>query len=112
MNPLRSIVGLLTLGLASCGALSDAWMTGRTATVADNRVMLVRAQPPSFGQQRLDYQAGLYPDLGIFLTKFGAPDFPLAMNCGRLSKGASRLATRVWITRPTLVTGAKSRTGS
>jgi len=75
MNPLRSIVGLLTLGLASCGSLSDAWMTGRTATVADNRVMLVRSQPPSFGQQRLDYQAGLYPDLGIFLTKFGAPDF-------------------------------------
>jgi hypothetical protein len=75
MNPLRSIVGLLTLGLASCGSLSDAWMTGRTATAADNRIMLVRAQPPSFGQQRLDYQAGLYPDLGIFLTKFGAPDF-------------------------------------
>jgi hypothetical protein len=84
MNPLRHVVGLTALGLASCGSLSDAWMTGRTASAADNRIMLVRAQPPSFGQHRLDYQAGLYPDLGIFLTQFGAPDFLAEMtNKGR-----------------------------
>ena len=75
MNLLHHAVGLVALGLASCGAVSDAWMTGRTATAADNRIMLVRAQPPSFGHKRLAYQAGLYPDLGIFLTKYGTPDF-------------------------------------
>lgn len=84
MNLLRHVVGLTALGLASCGPVSDAWMTGRTATAADNRIMLVRAQPPSFGQKRLEYQAGLYPDVGIFLTKFGTPDFLAEMtNKGR-----------------------------
>lgn len=75
MNLLSHAIGLTALGLASCASVSDAWMTGRTATAADNRIMLVRARPPSFGQKRLSYQAGLYPDLGVFLTKFGSPDF-------------------------------------
>jgi hypothetical protein len=55
--------------------MSDAWMTGRTARAADNRVMLVRARPPSFGMRRLEYQAGAYPDIAVFLQKFGTPDF-------------------------------------
>ena len=84
MNLLRHAVGITALGFASCASVSDAWMTGRTATAADNRIMLVRAQPPSFGQKRLDYQAGLYPDLGIFLRKYGSPDFLAEMtNKGR-----------------------------
>ena len=37
--------------------------------------MLVRNDPPSFGYQRLVSQAHAYPDLGLFVTKHGVPDF-------------------------------------
>jgi len=37
--------------------------------------MLIRDNPPSFGQQRLISQMGVYPDLRIFVAKRGVPDF-------------------------------------
>ena len=37
--------------------------------------MLVRRDPPSFGFHRLMSQCGDYPDLGLFVTKHGVPDF-------------------------------------
>ena len=63
------------LGLASCTTFSDAWMTGWTDAAADDRIMLVRAEPPSLGYQRLKRQSGLYPDLAEFLAQRKWPDF-------------------------------------
>lgn len=37
--------------------------------------MLIREQPPSFGYQRLTSQALVHPDLGVFVTRRGMPDF-------------------------------------
>jgi len=69
------IAVLASLACSSCATYSNAWMAGRTAAAAENRVMLICRQPPSFGQHRLDYQSALYPDLSLFLQKFGSPDF-------------------------------------
>jgi len=74
------IAVLASLACSSCVQYSNAWMAGRTAAAAENRVMLVRSQPPSFGQHRLDYQSALYPDLALFLRKFGSPEFLAEMS--------------------------------
>lgn len=60
---------------AACGPVADAWMTGRTASAAEDQIMLVRQDPPSFGYQRLQHQSGVYPDLAVFLSQSGLPDF-------------------------------------
>jgi hypothetical protein len=75
MTTLRQLAGIAALGLTSCSSLSNAWMAGRTASAAENRIMLIRDRPASFGRHRLDYQAALYPDLALFLRKFDSPDF-------------------------------------
>ena len=50
-------------------------MTGWTASAANDRIMLVRAEPPSFGYARLSRQTRLYPDLSLFVTRHGLPGF-------------------------------------
>jgi hypothetical protein len=50
-------------------------MAGNMAAAAKDQIMLVRADPPSFGYQRLEYQSRVYPDLALFVTKHGLPDF-------------------------------------
>lgn len=75
MNFLRPLTCVAILSLAGCGAVSDAWMTGWTQTAANDRIMLVRAEPPSFGHRRLVLQSRLYPDLALFLGKRGLPGF-------------------------------------
>lgn len=59
--------------LASCASVGDA-MSGLSAT-PDNQIMLVRKEPPSFGFQRLTIQSRVYPDLALFVTQKGLPDF-------------------------------------
>lgn len=50
-------------------------MSGAMAGAASNQIMLVRKEPPSFGYQRLSSQAGVYPDLGYFVSEHGVPNF-------------------------------------
>lgn len=38
-------------------------------------MMLVRESPPSFGYDRLLVKSSEFPDLGIFLSQTGLPDF-------------------------------------
>jgi hypothetical protein len=75
MRPLRPLLCVACLGLVGCGPISDAWMTGWTQSSANDRIMLVRADPPSFGHRRLVMQARLYPDLSVFIGKRGLPGF-------------------------------------
>lgn len=50
-------------------------MPGSMAAASNNQIMLVRSQPASFGYQRLTNQSGVYPDLGVFISQKGLPDF-------------------------------------
>ena len=75
MNVPRLLACLASLCLVGCGSVSDAWMSGWTQSSADDRIMLVRAEPPSFGYHRLMLQARIYPDLSLFLAQRGRPGF-------------------------------------
>ncbi len=45
------------------------------SVAAKDQMMLVRAEPPSFGFHRLAIQSTNYPDLGAFISRHGLPDF-------------------------------------
>ena len=73
--PPISLLGLALVLLAACQPVSDAWASGWTEAAAHDQIMLVRQEPPSLGQRRLQSQSGVYPDLGVFLQAHGMPDF-------------------------------------
>jgi len=57
--------------LSACAQVSDTWMS----VAAKDQMMLVRAEPPSFGYHRLVAQSATYPDLKAFVSQHGLPDF-------------------------------------
>lgn len=69
------IGGLAVALTMACRPVADAWMTGWTGGQANDRIMLVRQEPRSLGYQRMLSQSGVYPDLGVFLERWGMPDF-------------------------------------
>lgn len=80
MKPLPKTAWLLGLAMTvlvgtSCTPAGPSWIPGSMAAAARNQIMLVRKDPPSFGYQRLQQQSRVYPDLGVFITKHGQPDF-------------------------------------
>jgi len=61
-----------------CGACSPTTNFSylqRTSASANDHIMLVRRDPPTFGFQRLAAHAIALPDLGVFLSQSGEPDF-------------------------------------
>jgi hypothetical protein len=48
---------------------------GGMSAAAQNQIMLVRQEPPSFGFRRLSAQASVHPDLGFFVSQQGVPNF-------------------------------------
>jgi hypothetical protein len=73
--PLVLAAALASLFGMSCVQVGDSWMAVRMAAAAKDQIMLVRAEPPSFGYHRLVYQSAAYPDLAAFVRKHGLPDF-------------------------------------
>ncbi len=73
MPRLLRILGVAAAGLlaSSCAQVSDTWMS----VAARDQMMLVRSEPPSFGYQRLTTQSQTYPDLAVFVSQRGLPDF-------------------------------------
>ena len=61
--------------LGSCAGFDKSWVPGSASSLAQDQIMLVRQEPPSFGFQRLTTQSQIYPDLGLFVRKQGMPDF-------------------------------------
>jgi hypothetical protein len=55
--------------LASCGG------QGWAERAANDRIMMVRVEPPTLGYHRLVQESARHPDLGVFLRKQGRPDF-------------------------------------
>ncbi len=45
------------------------------SAAANDQIMLVRQDPPSFGYQRLVSQTLVYPDMGFFVSRHGIPNF-------------------------------------
>ena len=69
MRCLALILAVVWL-LPSCGNRMH-W----SERAAQDRIMLVREQPPTLGFRRLSHQAVAHPDLGRFLVSKGRPDF-------------------------------------
>lgn len=61
--------------LGSCAPFDQPWVPGSAAALAQDQIMLVRPEPPSFGFSRLVSQSQLYPDLALFVRKQRLPDF-------------------------------------
>jgi hypothetical protein len=61
--------------LGSCAGFDKSWVPGSAASLAQDQIMLVRKEPPSFGFHRLETQSRIYPDLGLFVKQRGQPDF-------------------------------------
>lgn len=59
----------------SCARMGNTLIYGSEAAAAKDQIMLVRKEPPSFGYQRLQSQASVFPDLEFFISKKGVPDF-------------------------------------
>ena len=80
----RHVLGLAAGGLlaTSCGPVADGWRAGGMSAAAKDQIMLVRKEPQSFGYQRLEMEARVYPELAVFVAKRGLPDF-LAETGGR-----------------------------
>lgn len=70
---------------SSCAPGNHEAYLQRTASAANDHIMLVQRTPPSFGFQRLAALAMAYPDLGMFLKQSGDPDF-----LAETSKGDNR----------------------
>lgn len=58
-----------------CANFEESGLPGSASSMARNRIMLVRAEPESFGHYRLASLIRIYPDLDLFVAKRGVPDF-------------------------------------
>lgn len=72
-----AMAGLAAAGglLCSCAQVGDSWVVGTSASAAMDQIMLVRADPPSFGHRRLMTQMDEYTDIALFVRQRGIPDF-------------------------------------
>lgn len=61
--------------LVACSGFEESGLPGSASSMARNKIMLVRKDPPSFGYYRLTSQSAVYPDLALFLQKKGTPEF-------------------------------------
>jgi hypothetical protein len=58
-----------------CATFEESGLPGSASSMARNQIMLVRAEPESFGHYRLASLIRIYPDLDLFVAKRGVPDF-------------------------------------
>jgi hypothetical protein len=71
-------IAVVSAGLlgAACAPVGESWIVnGMAAAAANDQIMLVRSDPPSFGFQRMRAQARAFPDIGVFVAQRGVPDF-------------------------------------
>lgn len=61
--------------LASCSTFEESGLPGSAASMAHNQIMMVKAEPETFGHYRLTSLMRIYPDLDLFVAKRGMPDF-------------------------------------
>ncbi|WP_035608717.1 hypothetical protein [Haloferula sp. BvORR071] len=67
---------VLPLLAGSCTPFrGGGWEAGWTERAAQDRIMLVRNSPETLGHRRLVFQSATHPDLKVFLSQKGLPDF-------------------------------------
>jgi hypothetical protein len=66
-----------------CTTFEESGLPGSASSMARNQIMLVRAEPESFGHYRLASLMRIYPDLDLFVAKRGVPDFLAETNNSR-----------------------------
>jgi hypothetical protein len=69
------ITGAAFLLLASCASFEESGLPGSAASMAHNQIMMVCAEPETFGHYRLTSLMRIYQDLDLFIAKRGMPDF-------------------------------------
>lgn len=71
------LLGMAAAGVlaTSCAPGGDHWLAGGMAAAANDQIMLVRSEPPSFGFQRLATQSRVFPDMELFVSQHGLPNF-------------------------------------
>ncbi len=69
------IIAALGLGLASCGPVADRIASSSMEAAAQDQIMLVRKEPASFGYRRLETHLATYPEMHLFISQQGVPDF-------------------------------------
>jgi len=70
-----SFACLLPMLAISCAPAGSAGYLQRTSSAANDHIMWVRENPPTFGFSRLQALAENYPDLDIFMKSKGVPTF-------------------------------------
>ena len=73
--PAVSRLAFIALLCGACSPATNSSFLQRTSGTANDHIMLVRRDPPTFGFQRLAAHAIALPDLGVFLRQSGEPDF-------------------------------------
>jgi hypothetical protein len=73
--PAIALLALISLLCGACSFSANSSYLQRTSGSANDHIMLVRRDPPTFGFQRLAAHAIAHPDLGVFLRQSGDPDF-------------------------------------
>ncbi len=70
-------LGMAAAGVlaTSCAQVGDTGLAGGMAAAAKDQIMLVRSEPPSFGFQRLATQSRVFPDMELFVSQHGLPNF-------------------------------------
>ena len=77
------VTQLLTLLLLFCGGClpgTNSSYLQRTSESANDQIMLVRRDPPTFGFQRLAAHITAYSRLGVFIAQTSDPDFLAEIN--------------------------------
>ncbi len=73
--PVISRLAFIALLCGACSHPGNSFYLRRTSGTANDHIMLVRRDPPTFGFKRLASHAIALPDLGVFLRQSGEPDF-------------------------------------
>lgn len=71
----RKVACAFLLLVAGCADFEESGLPGSAASLARNKMMWVREHPPTFGHYRLVSLVTNYPDMGVFITDRGMPDF-------------------------------------
>lgn len=71
-----TVVATAAMIMASCMTFEESGLPGSASSMAHNQIMLVSAEPEeTFGHYRLVSLMRIYPDLEVFTSKRGIPDF-------------------------------------
>jgi hypothetical protein len=79
----HSAIAAVLIFTASCATFEESGLPGSASSMARNQIMLVMADPETFGHYRLVSLMKTYPDMGLFVARHGMPGFLAETGNGR-----------------------------